>query len=1112
MSTAAPTRKTIQPRALRPSLQQPLLRLQSAIRRYVTLESLGLLVIAVTAWMCVSIHFDHVVLFQWFGLDYLWEGSSGVRALLRGTAILALAVIVGWIFVRYFVVRIIRPLDNSDLAMVLERHYSSNLGDKLVTAVELNDWDRAVEHGYSSEMLKATTAEAERELARVSIPEVLNRGRLNKLLGLAAFCAVLVTAASCLLPEVVLTWFERTLMFRNVPWPRATILEIADFHDRTRAVPSGSELKVTVRSARWAVADRSVSEGWRPLSLSDLTRKSAVAWELTDFPQPGELLAVLPAAWHTLTIDQIENQLLDAGPGMHRALGLALIRKLQDYFWEHRQEASPLPAELAAFLPEKLRQMPIAQQKVALAAAGGLSSVDAERILQGLATQRPTVGDAALAMRHLSMMPTPLPLPCLSLLQKIAIDRDCDCPPFAMPETERALLPVEWQTKMPIRDLAKRLRTYAAEESAESLGKQVAQRASALIESLQERAGHSRFTYRKEFRQLQVPEKVTLEFENIAEADDRSRNRAKRGQPELKRSGGANEFSYEFKKVERPMRLRAGVKGMTTPWHRVEVKPLPTLKSLVRFHEEPAYLYGSSQKVRVGPLVLPLDGEESRAIAPSGSIVWFEGESHKPLKSVKVTSENQVELPRVVFQEGATKFKIEPPTSVKEDLRFKIEYEDQDGIRAGRVVLLMLTPDKPPEFLKAQFEAVNRKFITAKAILPLSLTVRDDVGLLSLQYEVSIQKNDRSASHEVKLPLRVYSPVRISEPQPGGMRFDQPEDLTMPRVFAQLDGLEGGDPMQVMSAAARLPGGWGGVFPPLRAGLRREFQHDYVDRQLYGPVLSYNDEFLDTLMLRSALNKPVNEPIFETPYRMVVRLAARDNRMREEGATALPAHQESRANEAFEFNVVSEQDVIIEGSKREEDLRDRFEEIITSLRKVRSSLKRVRDELDVPSPPKDDDVRRSMNDAQDATKSLAQIRLALDEKVLREFRQIYREFALNRVDERVLDRIDRRICNPLAILLQPEQSFAKLESGVDVLARRLESEGASLPKNLLSEPVAQSDRVLAKLEEILNDMRKLIEFNEALRVLRDLIQNEQKLVDEMKRLIKQKLEKDLDDK
>jgi len=676
-----------------------------------------------------------------------------------------------------------------------------------------------------------------------------------------------------------------------------------------------------------------------------------------------------------------------------------------------------------------------------------------------------------------------------------------------MPESERVLLPVKWQSK-PIRDLAKQLKSYAAEESAESLGKLVAQQGQSFIKELDERSARTKFASRKSFRKLEVPEKITLEFENLVDTEDRSRSRAKRGQPELKRTPASNEFSYDFKKMERAMRLRAGVSNIVTPWYRVDVKPLPALKRLVRWHDEPAYLYGSSQRVRVGPLVLPLDGDESRASAPVGATVWFEGESHKPLKAVRVICENPADAPIVEFVPGQSTFTIKPKPLLQDDLRLKLEFEDVDGIQATRTILLILTPDKPPEFIKAQFEAVNRKFITSKALLPLSVAVRDDVGILSLDYEVSLQKSDRTVVYEVRVPFRGYSPLRLYETQPGGLKFENPEDVTLPRVFAQIPTDSTGDPLYLLSTVARLPGGWLAAIPPVRASLRREFSQDYVDRQLYGPVLSYGDEYLDTLQLRSALNKPVGEPLLETPYRMVVKLVARDNRMRDNVAS----HQEGRANEVFEFNVVSEQDVLIEGSRREEDLRDRFDEAITELRKVRSSLKRVRDELDLPTAAKDDDVRRGMNDAQDATKALAQIRGSLDEKVLREFRQIYREFALNRVDERILERIDRRICNPLAILLQAEQTFAKLESGVDLLARRLESEGASLPKNLLSEPVTQADRVIQKLEEILNDMRKLIEFNEALRVLRDLINNEQKLVDEMKQLIKRKLENDLNDK
>src|SRR5262249_34928762 len=162
----------------------------------------------------------------------------------------------------------------------------------------------------------------------------------------------------------------------------------------------------------------------------------------------------------------------------------------------------------------------------------------------------------------------------------------------------------------------------------------------------------------------------------------------------------------------------------------------------------------------------------------------------------------------------------------------------------------------------------------------------------------------------------------------------------------------------------------------------------------------------DTRLLREAASKPVDKPIFDTPYRMIVRLSAKDNRMRDDGILSVPQHQEGKSSETFEFTVVGEQDVILETGRREEDLRDRFEESITALRKVRSSLKRIRDELDTTSQVKDEDVLRSTNDAQDATKSLAAIRGGLDEKVLREFRQIFRELALNRVDSRVLDRVD----------------------------------------------------------------------------------------------------------
>ncbi|MFO0813743.1 MAG: hypothetical protein U0796_11020 [Gemmatales bacterium] len=1104
MSTLTPPRSSQKP--LPQTLQQPLSRLHAAIRRYVELETLALVVVAVVVWAAMCLIIDWGILFKLFGFDYVREGTTSLQAFLRGSALFILIAGLSFLVLRYLVLRLIKPITTSDLAMAIERRYGNQLGDRLVTAVELHDWEAARSQGYSPAMIEATTTDAERALADVSVDDVLNRPRLRRRLFIAGACLVVAVLSLLLVPEVTATYLERGLLWRNVTWPRTTVLELADFVDRAKAVPFGTELKVTVRSAKWALADRTVSEGWRPLYPSDLT-SNAPAWELEDLTGVTDFLTVLPAGWQSASLDQLESRLSEGDARLQRELGLALIRHLQNYFWEHRQDGATLPAALASYLPEKLKAMPVEEQKIALATAASLSSSDAERILTGLTALRPTTGDMALALVRVGATPAPWPLPPLSLIQKMAFDRDSNMNAFAMPEQDKLLLPPSWQNE-PIRDLAKRLKSFAAEESAESLGLRVKERGVAIFAELAQRAARTRFASRKSFRELTVPEKLTLEFENQNEGDDRTRGRAKRGQPELKRIAGTNEFAYDFKKMERPLRLRALVGKITTPWYRVEVKPLPVLKSLVRFHEEPGYLHGSNSTVKLGPLVLPIDGEESRATAPLGANVWFEGESQKPLKFVKLTTENPADAPMVEFKPGETKFILRPRNKLKDDLRAKLEFADMDGIVASRTLLLILTPDKPPEFGKAQFEAVNRKFITNKALLPLSIAVRDDVGLLGLEYEVSLQKNDRTPVFEVRVPFRIFSPVRFHEHQPGGLQFESRDDLTLPRILAQLSGNEGADPLHLQSTAGRLPAGWLSVFPPLHVSFRREFNHDYVDRQLFGPVLNYTDEYLDTLQLRTALGKPSGEPLLDTPYRLVVKLVARDNHLNEQQS----ASQEGRANEAFEFNVVSEQDVLIEGGKREEDLRDKLEESIVALRKVRSSLKRIRDEIDTPTPARDEEVRRGMNDAQDATKSLAQIRGLIDEKVLREFRQIYREFALNRVDVRVLDRIDRRICQPLAILLQPEQLYAKLENSVDTLARRLETEGSSLPKGLLSDPVNQADRVLQRLDEILNDMRKLIEFNEALRVLRDLINNEQKLVEEMKKLIQQKLKNDLDDK
>ena len=124
MSTVTQPRTTGRPApALRTSLQQPLLRLQSAIRRYVTFESIAYLVMACFVWAVGWLLFDWGVLFRLFGFDYLREGGTTIQGILRVGAILILAAVGGWIIVRYLLMRLMKPITTSDLALAIERRF-----------------------------------------------------------------------------------------------------------------------------------------------------------------------------------------------------------------------------------------------------------------------------------------------------------------------------------------------------------------------------------------------------------------------------------------------------------------------------------------------------------------------------------------------------------------------------------------------------------------------------------------------------------------------------------------------------------------------------------------------------------------------------------------------------------------------------------------------------------------------------------------------------------------------------------------------------------------------------------------------------------------------------
>src|SRR5204863_1142455 len=77
--------------------------------------------------------------------------------------------------------RVTREFSDPAVALVLERRFPKELGDRLITAVELSDPKKAESYGFSGPMLAQTVNEAAERVERLPVEQVFDWGRLKRL-------------------------------------------------------------------------------------------------------------------------------------------------------------------------------------------------------------------------------------------------------------------------------------------------------------------------------------------------------------------------------------------------------------------------------------------------------------------------------------------------------------------------------------------------------------------------------------------------------------------------------------------------------------------------------------------------------------------------------------------------------------------------------------------------------------------------------------------------------------------------------------------------------------------------------------------------------------------
>jgi hypothetical protein len=219
------------------TVREALKRLRRQTRRWVWIESLGLLALWVAAAFWLSLLIDRL-------LEPPWQ--------VRVAMLIAAGAVVGWLVATKLVGRLTAPLEDAQLALLVERSHPQ-FRDSLSTAVELS---RGRRDDVSDVLLARTAAAAAGRLEAFDPAAIFRRRSLGGLAVAATLAVASIAGLVLSQPQAAGLWARRMVWLVDEPWPRRVRLEAEGFVDGVRVVARGTDVEVLVRaSSRDALPD-----------------------------------------------------------------------------------------------------------------------------------------------------------------------------------------------------------------------------------------------------------------------------------------------------------------------------------------------------------------------------------------------------------------------------------------------------------------------------------------------------------------------------------------------------------------------------------------------------------------------------------------------------------------------------------------------------------------------------------------------------------------------------------------------------------------------------------------------------------------------------------------
>lgn len=219
--------KTVQ---LAPSIGRLVSSLRGQIRRYVFVEGAAAVVtfLGLAFWATLA-------------LDWFFEPDRWVRLLL----VISMAAGGAILIARLIVARLVRPLPNASLALILERRFPQ-FRESLLTAVELSGQPHV--SPVHEALLRHTNEDAAAHASHLSASDVFDLQPLRKQLVLAAVLCAATLSFAFSSPAALRLWAERMILLSDALWPRQARLEIDGFESGVVKVARGSDLEIVARA------------------------------------------------------------------------------------------------------------------------------------------------------------------------------------------------------------------------------------------------------------------------------------------------------------------------------------------------------------------------------------------------------------------------------------------------------------------------------------------------------------------------------------------------------------------------------------------------------------------------------------------------------------------------------------------------------------------------------------------------------------------------------------------------------------------------------------------------------------------------------------------------